>query len=155
MGYVVTIRRASDKPRLTPEEIARLIKSDLALAGGDKEPIVWTSPTDRRRRSINVETDRLWTDDLKGDNDAQVLEMLDKLRSMAAILDARVFGEEGEDITEPSEKIPTASFSFKNGVLAILLLVGLVLISPFVAIWFLVRIFWHFLVKLPVLQRFR
>lgn len=83
MSYVATIKRAADKPPLTPEEIARLIEADASLSGGDKEPIVWTSPTDGRKRYINVATDHLWTDDLKGDGDAQVLEALDKLRSMA------------------------------------------------------------------------
>ena len=101
MSYVATIKRAADKPPLTPEEIARLIEADASLSGGDKEPIVWTSPTDGRKRYINVATDHLWTDDLKGDGDAQVLEILDKLRSMARILDARVFGEEDGDITDP------------------------------------------------------
>ena len=106
MSYVATIKRAADKPPLTPEEIARLIKADASLSGGDKEPIVWTSPTDGRKRYINVEPDHLWTDDLKGDGDAQVLEILDKLRSMAGILDARVFGDGDGDITDPGVDPP-------------------------------------------------
>jgi len=106
MSYVATIKRAADKPPLTSEEIARLIKSDASLSGGDKEPIVWTSPTDGRKRYINVETDHLWTDDLKGDGDVQVLEILDKLRSMAGILDARVFGDGDGDITDPGVDPP-------------------------------------------------
>ena len=106
MSYEVTIKRAADKPPLTPQEIERLIKADTSLSGGDKEPIVWTSPTDGRKRYINVATDHLSTDDLKGDSDAQVLEILDKLRSMAGILDARVFGEGDEDITDPGVDPP-------------------------------------------------
>jgi hypothetical protein len=101
MSYVATIKRAADKPPLTPEEFTRLIKADASLSGGDKAPIVWTSPTNGRKRYISVETDHLWTDDLKGDSDAQVLEILDKLRSMAGILDARVFGDDDGDITDP------------------------------------------------------
>src|SRR5437773_12523306 len=101
MSYVATIRRAADKPPLTPQEIESLIKADASLSGGAKEPLVWISPTNGRKRYINVETDHLWTDDLKGDSDAQVLEILDKLRSMAEILDARVFGEGDGDITDP------------------------------------------------------
>ena len=101
MSYVATIKRTAGKPPLTPEEIARLIEADVSLSGGGKEPIVWTSPTDGRKRYINVATDHLWTDDLKGDGDAQVLEILDKLRSMAGILNARVFGDGDGDITDP------------------------------------------------------
>ena len=106
MSYVATIKRAADKPPLTPRDIERLVKADASLSGGDKEPIIWTNHTDGRQRYINVETDHLWTDDLKGDDDSQVLAILDKLRGMAGSMDARVFGEGDGDITDPGVDPP-------------------------------------------------
>ena len=155
MSYVLTIKRAAGKPPLTSQDIERLVTEDGSLAGGGTEPIIWTSPTGKRQRYINADADHLWTDDVKGDDESQVLEFLDKFRSIARRLDARVFGEEGEDISDASEQIPAAPLSFRNGVLAMLLLVGSLLIMPFLLFWLFIRIFWHFLVKIPFLERFR
>ena len=96
MSYVLTIKRAADKPLLSPQDFERLVKEDASLSGGRIEPIYWTSPTGVKRY-INIESDNLWTDDVKNDEDDQ---FLNKLCSIARCLDARVFGEEGEDVTD-------------------------------------------------------
>ena len=153
MSYVLTIKRAAGKPPLTPQDIERLVKEDGSLSGGNMNPIIWTSPTGKRQRYINPDADNLWTDDVKDDDDCQ---FLDKLRNIARSLDARVFGEEeGEDITEEGEQTPIAPLGFKGGVLLIISLIGSLLLMPFLLIWFLIRLFWLFLVKIPFLEKFR
>lgn len=101
MSYEVTIKRATGKPPLTADDFKRIVTEDSSLSGGEREPIIWTDPTSGETRYINVAPDSgvLATDDTRGD-DASICRFLDKLRSIAGKLDARVTGE-GEDITEP------------------------------------------------------
>ena len=102
MSVVVTIKRVETKPPLNAADVRRLVEQDSSLSGGDQEPIIWTDPTGGKTRYINCvdpETGELETDDMRGDEDS-ICRFLDKLRSIAHTLDARVFGE-GEDITEP------------------------------------------------------
>ncbi len=103
MSVVVTIKREATKPPLTPDDVRHVVEQDSSLSGGDREPIIWTDPTNGHKRyinGVNPETGELETDDMRGDEDS-ICRFLDKLRSIARILDARVFGE-GEDITEPT-----------------------------------------------------
>jgi hypothetical protein len=102
MSYEVTIKRAIGKPPLTADDFKRIVTEDRSLSGGEREPITWTDPTSGQTRYINVAPDSgaLSTDDTRGD-DASICRFLDKLRSVAGKLDARVIGE-GEDITEPA-----------------------------------------------------
>ena len=102
MSVVVTIKRSPDKPPLTGQEFRRLVQEDGSLSGGEREPIIWTDPANGTERYINVapEAGELETDDMRGDQDS-ICRFLDKLRSIARILDARLFAE-GEDITEPT-----------------------------------------------------
>jgi hypothetical protein len=103
MSVVVTIKRVGAKPPLTAEDVLRLVEQDTSLSGAEREPIIWTDPASGKTRYINCvdpATGALETDDMRGDEDS-VCRFLDKLRSIARILDARVFGE-GEDITEPT-----------------------------------------------------
>jgi hypothetical protein len=102
MSVVATIKRLPEKPLLTGEEFRRVVEQDSSLSGGGQEPIIWTDPTTGQERYINADpaTGELETDDMRGDEDS-ICRFLDKLRSIARILDARVFGE-GEDITEPT-----------------------------------------------------
>jgi len=102
MSYEVTIRRPTGKPPLNEDDFRRLVKEDSSLSGGEREPIIWTDPTNGQKRYINVapESAELGTDDTRGDEDS-ICRFLDKLRSIARVLDACVSGE-GEDITEPA-----------------------------------------------------
>jgi len=90
------------KPPLTADDFKRVVVADNSLSGGEREPIIWTDPTSGQTRYINTapESGGLWTDDTKGD-DESICRFLDKLRSIAQQLDARVTGE-GEDITDPA-----------------------------------------------------
>ena len=56
-----------------------------------------------------------------------VLEILDKLRSMAGILDARVFGEEDGDITDPGVDPPKRA-GCTSVIVCAVALVGFVLV---------------------------
>jgi len=102
----ITITRSTGKPPLTAEDFIRVVKEDDSLSGGEREPIVWTDPTTGQKRYINIapESGELATDDTRGDEDS-ICRFLDKRRSIARLLDARVFGE-GEDITDPAPPLP-------------------------------------------------
>jgi hypothetical protein len=103
MSVVVTIKRVGGKPPLTTEDVRRVVEQDSSLSGGEREPITWKDPASGKTRYINTvdpATGELETDDMRGDEDS-ISRFLDKLRSIAMALDARVFGE-GDDITEAS-----------------------------------------------------
>jgi hypothetical protein len=106
MSYEVAIKRPTGRPSLTSEDFTRIVREDASLSGGQREPIVWTDPQDGRKRYINVvpESGELSTADMQGDEDS-ICRFLDKLRSIARVLDARVIGE-GEDITDPTPASP-------------------------------------------------
>jgi hypothetical protein len=106
MSYEVSIKRSAEKPPLTQEDFNRIVKEDSSLSGGQREPIIWTDPTSGQKRYINTapESGELSTDDTRGDDDS-ICRFLDKLRSIARLLDARVSGE-GEDITDPTPTPP-------------------------------------------------
>lgn len=100
MSCVITIKRADDKPLLTAADVAVIVKQDPSLSGGEREPIIWINPSDGQKHYLNVELEagHIWTDDLPKD-ELRLNRFLDKLRSIAGKLDARVYGEGGEDIT--------------------------------------------------------
>jgi len=106
VSYEVTIRRPTGRPPLTADDFVRVVMEDSSLSGGEREPIVWTDPANGQKREINIapESGALSTDDTRGDDDS-ICRFLDKLRSIARILDARVVGE-GEDITDPPPAAP-------------------------------------------------
>jgi hypothetical protein len=106
MSYEVTIKRATGKPALTADDFKRIVAEDSSLSGGEREPITWTDPTSGQKRCINIapESGELSTDDTGGD-DASLCRFVDKLRSIAGLLEARV-GCEGEDITDPEPASP-------------------------------------------------
>jgi hypothetical protein len=115
MSYEVSIKRVAGKPPLTADDFKRIVAEDSSLSGGERGPIIWTDPVSGQTRYINVvpEAGELASDDTRGD-DASICRFLDKLRSIAGKLDARVTGE-GEDITEP----PPAS-SPKGGCMSVI-----------------------------------
>jgi hypothetical protein len=102
VSYEITIKRSPGKPLLTADDFKRVVVEDSSLSGGEREPIFWTDPVTGQKRYINItpESGELSTDDTKGDEDS-VYRFLEKLRSIARLLDARVTGE-GEDITDPA-----------------------------------------------------
>ena len=102
MSYEITIKRSTGKPLLTADDFKRIVMEDSSLSGGEREPIFWTDPTTSQKRYINIapESGELSTDDTRGDED-DIYRFVEKLRSIARLLDARVTGE-GEDITDPA-----------------------------------------------------
>ncbi len=152
MSYVVTIKLSSGQPPLTSQDFVKLVKDDGTLSGGQGGPIIWNGQSNGRLRYINMEAEQLWTDDLDDDADYQ---FLDKLRSIAGVLGGRLFGEEGDDITDADGQTPESPpLGAKGGLLLALTLIGSVLIMPFLFLWLILRIFWHFLVRLPFRKRF-
>lgn len=100
MSYEVIIKRSTGKPPLTADDFKRVVMEDGSLSGGEQGPIIWTDPTSGEKRYINIapESGELSTDDTSGD-DPSICRFLDKLRSVARLLGARVTGE-GDDITD-------------------------------------------------------
>src|SRR5207247_6681908 len=100
MSYEVTIKRAAEKPSLTQEDFDRIVREDSSLSGGKCEPIIWTDPSGGQSRYINIapESGELSSDDTRGPEESG-LRFLEKLRSIARLLDARLLAE-GEDITD-------------------------------------------------------
>ncbi len=99
MGRVLTIKRATGKPPISPAEIERLLKEDASLEEfAQVRTIYWTSPSGVSRW-ISVGIDQLETEDVRGDEDVQ---FLDKLQSIALNLDAQVFESKRIDPSLPN-----------------------------------------------------
>ena len=110
MSYVFCIQRHSSP--ITEKEVSDLVSSDDTLCGGEKEPILWTDPETEKERYINFDTQSgvLDTDDLRG-SEEETMAFIDKLRSIAISLDARLVGEEGEDVTNEETSELKKTFS--------------------------------------------
>lgn len=136
MSYVVEVRRQAQEPGLTPGDIERLLEADRSLVKINDNLIEWSQPEKMKPLYINVEVDRLWTDSI-GDETQEIF--LNKLREMAGYLDARVYGEEGEDLTDEhlEDRIPS-----KNGFAAIMGFIFFALTIPFFALAFVLRLPW-------------
>lgn len=136
MSYVIEIKRADEKPSLTVEDIERLLGADRSLIKVDEKLIEWSQPQRVTPLHINVEADRLWTDSIR--EEFQEI-FLTKLREIARCLDARVYGEEGEDLTDEFEE---NLGGFRNGFAAIMGFLLFAVMIPVVAITFVIRFPW-------------
>lgn len=136
MSYVIEIKRAADKPSLTGDDIERLLGADRSLVKVDERLIEWSQPQRVTPLHINVETDRLWTDSIR----EEIQDVfLTKLREIARYLDARVYGEEGEDLTD---ELDEDLGGFRNGFAAVMGFVVFAVMIPVVAITFVFRLPW-------------
>lgn len=136
MSYVVEVRRPGGQPSLTPDDFERLVANDSSLTLADGRLIVWNGSENLDPLDVNVEPDRLWTDRIGGGAQATYLG---KLREIARFLDAKVFGEEGEDLTEDFLVDPDHP---RHGVSAFVGLVLFILTVPVLALVFVVRLPW-------------
>ena len=136
MSYVVEVRRPADRSSLTRDDFERLVESDSSLTLTDERLIVWNGPENLDPLNVNVESDRLWTDSIGGRAQTNYLE---KLREIARFLDAKVFGEEGEDLTE---EFPSDPDHPRHGVSAFVGLVLFIVTIPVLALLFVVRLPW-------------
>jgi hypothetical protein len=127
MSFVVTIKRAPEKPPLAAQEFQRLVQEDGSLSGVGENSIIWTDSANGTKRYINLNPEKgeLETDDTRGDEEG-ICRFLDKLRSIASILDARVFGE-GQDITDPTQ-VPGRRAGCASVILCVLAFVALLAI---------------------------
>jgi hypothetical protein len=97
MGRVLTIKRAEGKSPLLLTEVRRFIGGDAALEDC-VHTIYWTNAIGIRR-FINVDSDKLWTDDLRGDEENQFQS---KLQGIARGLDAELFESQQVDPSLPT-----------------------------------------------------
>ena len=128
MSYVVEIKRAADEPSLTGDDIERLLGADRSLVKVDEKLIEWSLLQRVTPLHINVEADRLWTD---GTREEIQSVFLTKLREIARYLDARVYGEEGEDLTDEYDEDPGG---FRNGFAAVMGFIVFAVMIPVIAI---------------------
>ena len=136
MSYVIEIKRAADKPLLTGDDIERLLGADRSLVKVDEKTIEWSQSHRVTPLHIYVEADRLWTDSIR---DAMQDEFLTKLREIARYLDARLYGEEGEDLTDEFDEDLSG---FRNGFAAAMGLIVFAVMIPVVAVTFVFRLPW-------------
>ena len=136
MSYVVEVRRPGNRPSLTLDDFRRLVESDASLTLTDDKLIVWNGSGNLDPLNVNIESDRLWTDSIGGSAQATYLR---KLRDIARFLDANVFGEEGENLTEENLSDPNYP---RHGVSAFIGLVLFVLTIPILALVFIARLPW-------------
>lgn len=136
MSSVVEVKRAGNKPPLTTSDFEKLMKDDVSLVPLNGRLIVWDQSRAGKPLHLNIESDRLWTDAL--DRDSQAIH-LNKLREIAKILDARVFGEEGEDFTEEDPDDPGRS---RHPIASAVGFFVFALMVPMLAIMFVVRLPW-------------
>lgn len=136
MSYVITVQRPEGKPSLSASDVERLLEKDTSLSRLEDGALVWTCPEGRHRLHINVEADHLWSDGVRGQAaDA----FLAKLREIAGNLEARLIGEEGEDLT--AEEFPEGG-GLKQSLMAILGLAATVVALPFIVALLILRIPW-------------
>lgn len=135
MSYVISIKRPPGKPPLTLRDFEELMREDASLSRNEGGQIVWFDSKTQKELCIKTENDHLWTDGIRGNH---IDHALGKLRGIANRLDARVFGEEGEDITEVDATGPVSAKQTLAGLF--IFIVSL----PFLVLLFLIRLPWMF-----------
>ncbi len=141
----MTIKRAADKPPLSVECIGKLLDADNSLSRGTGCWLIWHGQPDQPDRTINCASDHLWTDDTKNDEDCRFIA---KLRFIAHSLDARLFTEEGDDITDSDETVSDPPFQgeqlgFFGSLWALVKFIGTIVLLPVFFLGLIVRLVWH------------
>ena len=134
MSYVLTIRRAEGEVPLDRHDIDRLLAYDDSLSLESDEVIVWRHPDSGEAFHINLEASSLWTDSSHG---VAGDVFLPKLRDIATTLDARILGEEGEDLSEAEVSESSGGVQVLHGMLGALIFV---LSLPVLALVIVIRI---------------
>lgn len=145
MSQVITIKRTAPKPPLGVEFIYAVLGKDNSLTRSTGGWLIWNGQPDQPERMINIASDHLWTDDTK--NDAECV-FLAKLRLIAHQLDARVFTEEGDDITDSDQSDSESQFQgqqagFFGSLWALLMFIGTLVLLPVFFLWLIVRLVWN------------
>jgi hypothetical protein len=136
MSYVVSVKRNAAKPLLAATDIDRLVQDDASLSLESDSTLTWKDPASGNAMTINFESGELWTDSHR---DLAVESFLEKLRHIAVLLDARVIGEEGEDLTEPEAAEPLNGRKIFSDVLGgVIFVISL----PFLVVLLALRLPW-------------
>jgi len=124
VSYVIGIQRIGGTP-LSEEEMKRALNGDGAFRQVTNASWVWTDSPEGIELYINLAKDHLWTD---GSRSWTATEALRALNRVAATIDARVIGEENEDLTGvdmPRQTDPERKPTRMESVFAILVLLPL------------------------------
>jgi hypothetical protein len=137
MSYVITIQRTDHS--LIVDEIERAVGRDTEFVPVDTGCWRWTGAPSGSELFLNLGDNNLWTDGGRGWTDPAAL---DKLRLLAKGLDARVIGEEGEELTE-NEPVTSSPSSPTGTFLTLIIMVALVPVIALVALIRLPLILWR------------
>ena len=134
MSYVIYIRRGKGKPPLVKGEIADRFAQDASLTQVTETSWSWADPASGAGFTLTFRQEELSTEGrLNMDGEASIT----KLRELAQSLDAQVYGEEGENLTEAVVASKSMGpWSVAGGI------VVTVLFFPFVTLFLLVRLPW-------------
>jgi hypothetical protein len=135
MSYVITIKRPAGKPSLTTQDYEWLLENDGALSKTSEGTLIWTPPHIQQEFYITLESNHIWTDNIASDESGAFVE---KLREIAVQLDARVYDEEGDDITE-IDRIP---MSTKEKLVSTIGILVTIVSIPFIIILLLIQLPW-------------
>jgi hypothetical protein len=135
MSVVVTIRRTGPHP-LTRSEIEQALEASPDFEGEKGASWRLVGTEGGAGLHLNVENDEAWTD---GSGEWLADAALAKLRSLAIVLEARLLGEEGEDITSASPEVSTERVGKLSATLGAVLAVVLL---PLLALFALIRLPW-------------
>jgi hypothetical protein len=137
VSYVVTIQRSHNS--LSTSEMEQAVGADTEFVTVGNGCWRWVGVPGGSELFLNLGDDNLWTDGGRGWIEPIAI---DKLRSLAKTLDARVVGEEGEELTENAPVkgqpvSPTGTF------LTLLITVALIPVIALVAIVRLPLVLWQ------------
>lgn len=139
MSIVLTVRRSSVAPPLTRSEIEQVLSSSQSFSGDEIGGWRLVGVPSANELFLNVDEDEAWTD---GGREWCSEPALAELRALAGLLNARVFGEEGEDITEATptdDDLPTEHVGKPAIVIAAILAV---ILAPFILLLAVLRLPW-------------
>jgi hypothetical protein len=137
MSYVITIQRTDHS--LSTDEIERAVSEDAEFVAVSTGCWRWAGAPDGSELFLNFGDNNLWTDGGRGWTEPAALE---KLRLLAKGLNARVIGEEGEELTE-NEPAASPPSSATGTFLTLVIMAALVPVIALVALIRLPLVLWR------------
>jgi hypothetical protein len=133
VSYVITVERPSGTP-LTEGEMLEVLSNDPDFVRVESASWQWRNSPQGIELFINLSENNLWTDGGRGWTTESAIA---KLQQLAARLNSRIVGEEGEDLTEVS-----APAQGRTGVAAGAGVLLTLLFLPLVLLFAIIRLPW-------------
>jgi hypothetical protein len=136
MSIVVAIRRPGARP-LSRSEIERALETSSDFERDDDGGWRLIDASAEHELYLNVEVDEAWTD---GSREWLSDAALGKLRVLAAVLEARVLGEEGEDITLAKPSVAEAAPESVGKSVTVMAATLAIVVFPFLLVFAVLRL---------------